>query len=311
MNGSSNQHSVGPHNVSELPSDTQALYTSCLRTLKTTFSDTPPYTLQRLAELILHPQRHYRFIPSYLAALDQLLSVSSSTTDFPMPALHVNANSTFLSNGDTPPSSDSGLSGDESLGGALLTPIPWLKRDSGPAPAPAPEPRSSDPTPDPPHDFDDQLSTHASLRAEGAVTQGELLRQEQQAGVIPVAQTRRAASHSLPEQTPDQDGVTHAHARGPDEIGMEDMGPQDQTGAGRPLDIEGAMGRGRSASPQPTGEMAAGDGNGESQQQDQGLGDGVATKEGHEPEAADGGVNGQAQQIETPEKDDEEMPDAS
>lgn len=51
-----------------------------------------------------------------------------------------------------------------------------------------------------------------SLRAEGGVTQGELLRQEQRAGVVPVSQ-----------QTGSLDGMGEEeevpHARGPDEIG--------------------------------------------------------------------------------------------
>jgi hypothetical protein len=40
------------------------------------------------------------------------------------------------------------------------------------------------------------------------------------------------------------------HARGPEEIGMEDMGPQHPSLSGG-LDIEAAVGRGRSKSPQP------------------------------------------------------------
>ena len=42
----------------------------------------------------------------------------------------------------------------------------------------------------------------------------------------------------------------HPHARGPEEIGMEDMGPQHPSASGG-LDIEAAVGRGRSKSPQP------------------------------------------------------------
>jgi hypothetical protein len=40
------------------------------------------------------------------------------------------------------------------------------------------------------------------------------------------------------------------HARGPEEIGMADMGPQHPSLSGG-LDIEAAVGRGRSKSPQP------------------------------------------------------------
>jgi hypothetical protein len=80
------------------------------------------------------------------------------------------------------------------------------------------------------------------------VTQGELLRQEQRAGVVPVAQLEGLRG--------DSDGMGEEdelpHARGPDEIGMEDMGPQaavstsERTGPGmamQGIDIEAAVGR--------------------------------------------------------------------
>jgi hypothetical protein len=83
---------------------------------------------------------------------------------------------------------------------------------------------------------------------EGGVTQGELLRQEQRAGVVPVSQLEgnRGDSNGLGEEdeTP--------HARGPEEIGMEDMGPQGSGSASQRagpgvamqgIDIEAAVGR--------------------------------------------------------------------
>ena len=88
----------------------------------------------------------------------------------------------------------------------------------------------------------------ASLRAEGGVTQGELLRQEQRAGVVPAAQ--------LAGHRGDTDGLGEEdempHARGPEEIGMEDMGPQSGNSSserGGPtmgmqgIDVEAAVGR--------------------------------------------------------------------
>ncbi len=88
----------------------------------------------------------------------------------------------------------------------------------------------------------------AALRAEGGVTQGELLRQEQKAGVVPATQLRHGVA--------DSDGMGEddemPHARGPEEIGMEDMGPQSSsTGSERKgpgqgmqgIDIEAAIGR--------------------------------------------------------------------
>ncbi|TKA36828.1 hypothetical protein B0A55_13762, partial [Friedmanniomyces simplex] len=123
-----------------------------------------------------------------------------------------------------------------------------------------------------------ESTTEAQLRQQGGVTQGELLRQEQEAGVVPVTQisprrslisgggggggavaavgrepvgTAAAGGGQLqqrdtlmderpPEETP--------HARGPGLIGMEDMGPQQHPlgGGGAELDMEAAVGRSHS-----------------------------------------------------------------
>jgi hypothetical protein len=88
----------------------------------------------------------------------------------------------------------------------------------------------------------------ASLRAEGGVTQGELLRQEQRAGVVPAAQleSHRGNTDGMGEED------ELPHARGPEEIGMEDMGPQaassttQRMGPGmamQGINIEAAVGR--------------------------------------------------------------------
>ena len=91
-------------------------------------------------------------------------------------------------------------------------------------------------------------STEASLRAEGGVTQGELLRQEQRAGVVPVVQL--AATRGDSDGGGEDDEVPHA--RGPQEVGMEDMGPQSAgsaVGGGglhmaiQGIDVEAAVGR--------------------------------------------------------------------
>jgi len=91
-------------------------------------------------------------------------------------------------------------------------------------------------------------STEASLRAEGGVTQGELLRQEQRAGVVPVAQLGGSRGDS--DGTGEDDEMPHA--RGPEEIGMEDMGPQSAGSttergglhmAMQGIDVEAAVGR--------------------------------------------------------------------
>lgn len=86
-------------------------------------------------------------------------------------------------------------------------------------------------------------STEQALRAEGAVTQGELLRQEQQAGVVAnPPRSLRLSEEELGNIDADENGEEKPHARGPDEIGMEDTGPQEKSpGAG--LDMEAAVGR--------------------------------------------------------------------
>jgi hypothetical protein len=88
----------------------------------------------------------------------------------------------------------------------------------------------------------------AALRAEGGVTQGELLRQEQRAGVVPAAQL--AGNRGDTDGLGEEDEIPHA--RGPDEIGMEDTGPQsalntsERAGPGvsmQRIDVEAAVGR--------------------------------------------------------------------
>ena len=302
-----------------LPPDLLSLYTTSTHILEKDFAHSPPYTIQRLAELVLYPKKHYRFLPAYLRALDRIVSVSSPYSDFPLPSLHVAPPGGFLTNGDTSQvngiAERDGLGSDESLGGALLTPIPWLRNTSlasaassgnqgegelhsestetieGPNGAGSIEtvtvtvngvpsatsvahtsPAPTSPTLSEQSDASSSSSsggnTEAQLREQGAVTQGELLRQEQEAGVIPLTQSsprrsliaggavavgREPAMTAGPAAAPDpmdERPEEHPHARGPEEIGMEDMGPQHQSlDAG--LDMEAAVGRGRSKSPQP------------------------------------------------------------
>jgi hypothetical protein len=177
------------------------------------------------------------------------------------------------------------LGSDESLGGALLTPIPWLspirdvqaqrvaqansdrelQRESteivdGPNGAGRIEtvsvvngvmttvyshaPLPSQPSPSA-LAHQTAHSTEQSLRAEGAVTQGELLRQEQQAGVVPVSPRRlRMTEEEMRIMDADEQDEEDEkpHARGPEEIGMEDTGPQERP-SGHGLDMEHAVGR--------------------------------------------------------------------
>ncbi|KAK4539729.1 hypothetical protein LTR36_010382 [Oleoguttula mirabilis] len=307
-----------------LPPDLLSLYQSSTRILEHDFSQSPPYTIQRLAELVLHPKRHYRFLPAYLRALDRIVSVSSPISDFPLPMLQRPVNGGFLTNGDSSQvngiTERESLGSDESLGGALLTPIPWLRTNNtaltgntaanghdgelhsestetieGPNGAGSIETVSvtvngvpsassvahTSPTPASPtlseqsdaSSSSSAESIDAQLRQQGGVTQGELLRQEQEAGLIPVSQAsprrsllsggaaalgRESAMNDVPRDTAAdvlmQDSrppEETPHARGPQEIGMEDMGPQHHSlGAGSGLDLEAAVGRSKSPLPE-------------------------------------------------------------
>lgn len=111
-----------------LPGQLVLLLRSIKSTLRSLFTSKPPHTIQRLAELILYPTVHYRTLPAYLRALDRVVCVTSSADVFPL-QIQASANQP---NGVTNGGGSSGLlfdhapGSDESLGGALLTPIPWL-----------------------------------------------------------------------------------------------------------------------------------------------------------------------------------------
>ncbi len=276
--------------------------------MNTFFKTHPPHTIQRLAELLLTPTQHYRTLPSYLHALDRVVHVTSGAHTFPLPpAIPDPSSLTVLSNGSSlstsgkidplsiswgnPASnpSASSLGSDESLGGALLTPISWLNKSSvggsgthsplegevktestemveGPNGLGGVETVSvsvngvSSTTSPTSTISSDPSSLAASLRAEGGITQGELLRQEQRAGVVPAAQ--------LMGNKGDSDGMGEddelPHARGPEEIGMEDMGPQGGSGTERSgsavsmgvgmqgIDVEAAVGRRLAPAPTST-----------------------------------------------------------
>lgn len=310
-----------PTQPGTLPPDLLSSYQFSTRLLQTSFAHSPPYTVQRLAELVLYPRKHYRFLPAYLRALDRIVSVSSPVSDFPLPTGVTGSNNGVLINGDANHNGAQerdGLGSDESLGGALLTPIPWLRHGNGmgsqgdgelhtegtetiqgpngagsietvsvtvngvPSASSASHTSPNTSTPASPT-LSEQSdastgsstgSTDQALREQGGVTQGELLRQEQEAGVVPVAQAgpRRTlmssgavavgrdalSGENAPEvsvEAMDDRPEEHPHARGPDVIGMEDMGPQQHNIGEQKLDMEAAVGR--SHSPQPATETVA------------------------------------------------------
>ncbi|KAH9823747.1 PPP4R2 [Teratosphaeria destructans] len=324
LNHDQQPHDSIPNAPGTLPPDLLSMYQSCARILEKDFIQSPPYTIQRVAELVLQPKKHYRFLPQYLRALDRVVSVGSPVTDFPLPTQSATTNGSFLVNGDSHNNTITerdGLGSDESLGGALLTPIPWLRSNNNPlagntaagsqegelhsestetieGPNGAgsietvsvtvngisstntaiPQSNSTPASPTLSEQSDASTSSTESISGQqDAVTQGELLRQEQIHGVVPVNQMvpRRALisggavaagrsesttssqvkstgsvqnedteMEEKPEETP--------HARGPEEIGMADMGPQSKALGGRELDMEAAAGRAKS----PPGQQA-------------------------------------------------------
>lgn len=310
-----------------IPQSLLELYSAIRDTLNKSFSKFPPHTIQRLAELIVSPKQHYQFLPSYLRALDRVVCVSSSADIFPLPqaGLPGGTPGTLLNgvgSGASTPSLTS-LGSDESLGGALLTPIPWLKPERAVEERVSPtqaqalnslhgqqsgnsnggnelkseetemvdgpngvgrietvsvvngvlvtqstgngsSPQTSPTRARPAEGAGAAASVEESLREAGAVTQGELIRLEQEAGVVPVSVASRSPqrarmstgatdvegsplsdSEMVDDGEGDDEGKDEApHARGPEEIGAEDVGPgQERLGSPGVLDMERAVGR--------------------------------------------------------------------
>lgn len=230
--------------------------------LNESFHTYPPHTIQRLAELVLRPRQHYKSLPSYLHAVDRVVHVTSGNNIYPLPPAVPDMSTMSLGgpngvmdqgqpqeNGaDTSmawvsTSNGNAIGSDEALGGALLTPIPWLQRRSsgnrdgdggsesgesstlgsdagGPSPlaanqGPAASSRSSSQqssrqfetrtesteTIDGPNGVGSIETVSISVNGippmgsaaqQRVITQGELIRQEQRAGVVPVSQLQRS-----------------------------------------------------------------------------------------------------------------------
>ncbi|KAF1851314.1 uncharacterized protein K460DRAFT_373348 [Cucurbitaria berberidis CBS 394.84] len=257
-----------PSESHTVPQDITTFYASIRNTLSKNFAKHPPHTIQRLAELVLEPKKRYSYLPPYLRALDRVVSVSSPLTIFPIPQA-VLPTAGGLLNGTTSTSAPqtTALGSDESLGGALLTPIPWLQNRGqnelisestemvdGPNGAGRIETVTVGMLAGTSRPESAQIaSSHPdgeTLPSTGPVTQGELLRQEQEAGIVlnnphslNTSPTRTTFGElegggTIIETVEGQEEVPHA--RGPEIIGLEDTGLQKQGGG---LDIEGAIGR--------------------------------------------------------------------
>ncbi|KAH8770945.1 hypothetical protein F5883DRAFT_457311, partial [Diaporthe sp. PMI_573] len=297
-----------------LPPQIVAMIAEINGVLNESFHTYPPHTIQRLAELILRPRQHYRSLPSYLHAVDRVVHVTSGNNIYPLPPAipdmstmslggpngvmdqgqqQENGSDTSMawvstSNGDV-------IGSDEALGGALLTPIPWLQRrssgnrdgDGGSESGEQFETRTeSTETIDGPNGVGrietvsisvNGIPPMGSAAQQRVITQGELIRQEQRAGVVPVSQLQRSGpvvvtsseaatngdgppdaadndtamgegegeqlrdtgSEKSDEEMPDEEEAPHA--RGPDLIGAADMGPQGPTSSSFSLSSGGTM----------------------------------------------------------------------
>ncbi|KAJ5374828.1 Protein phosphatase 4 core regulatory subunit R2 [Penicillium concentricum] len=205
-----------------LPPPLAFLLSAIRSSIKSFFEDKPPHTIQRLAELVLYPTKHYRTLPAYLRAVDRVVSVTSSADIFPFqtPGLtNAQANGLVLPGNSSgvyiAPDFAHGLGSDESLGGALLTPIPWLTNAS----------------------FEgEDTNGDAGILVEG--TEALPTQPEEEPGattLVPSEAEERAATTS-PEPS---DEVPHA--RGPILLGVEDMGLQDGKGVEMRLGTDGAV----------------------------------------------------------------------
>lgn len=318
-----------------MPPQIVAMVAEITGILNESFHTYPPHTIQRLAELVLLPRQHYKSLPSYLHAVDRVVHVTSGSNIYPLPPaipdmspMSLSGPNGVVDQGPLPQENgvdtvlawastsngNGSVGSDEALGGALLTPIPWLQRratgdggsessesstlgsEGGPSPlaqgqGPSSQQRSqpqtgrqfetrteSTETIDGPNGVGsietvvisvNGMSSIGTGQQQRVITQGELIRQEQRAGVVPVSQLQRAgplvvtSSSAAPSATPIAAGEAAAsaggtdskmddaeapqetaserpdeemadeeegpHARGPDIIGAADMGPQNPT----------------------------------------------------------------------------------
>lgn len=244
----------------------QEIWGNVKDTLIESFSTHPPYTIQRLAELILEPRRHHKYLPAYLNALVRVVSVSSSTKVFPLPPVEPTPGGDALVNGDVTSSTIDKLQTDDSMGGALLTPIPWLQNGARSTRGSQGDLISTTPPNVASEDPDVLMTPKEALLEARPMTQGELIRREQELSDPPAptigsapnlgAPIATQASHTSAREIMEDGTTVNAespepegelpHARGPDQIGMEDTGPQEQ-GSGSPIgliDLDAAVGRG-------------------------------------------------------------------
>ncbi|KAJ4290746.1 hypothetical protein N0V88_006495 [Collariella sp. IMI 366227] len=253
-----------------LPKPVADMLNEVLSVLRTNFTQYPPHTIQRLSELVLRPRQHYRNLVPYLHALDRVVHVTSGANTYPLPpALPDVGAMSLLANG---------IGGG---GAASLHHLDGRVRTESTETIEGPNGMGSIETVS--VSVNGIPSTGAAgggvaLLTQRSVTQGELLRQEQRAGLVPLSQIRQQPqpqpqpqpgagdeddpmtepSTTTSEQEKEEEEDEIPHARGPAEIGPADTGPQPASPASyitssigggiQGLNVEAAVGR-RLASP--------------------------------------------------------------
>ena len=167
-----------------------------------------------------------------MRALDRVVSVTSTADVFPFPmqsgAATAQPNGTLNGAQATFSLSDDALGSDEALGGALLTPIPWLNNAS----PPDPEGTGIDEGTISPCIFMFSTLTISLSCAVSIVTTSPTLHNQllsQPADLTPQEHVGTGGS-VLERETPAESTEEVPHARGPSVLGVEDLGLQDGKG---------------------------------------------------------------------------------
>ncbi|SPO02360.1 uncharacterized protein DNG_05033 [Cephalotrichum gorgonifer] len=236
-----------PPQLSEMLSD--------ITTTLSSFPSHPPHTIQRVAELVLEPTRHYRALASYLHALDRVVRVTSSTSAYPLPLPDVSfANGAPADTVSWASTAQNNPGSDEALGGALLTPVPWLPSESSPHQR---ELRTeSTETIEGPNGVGSietvSISVNGMAFARGAA-QAEILRREQASHVSSGSESAEKEGGEEGEGggEEEEEEEEEPHARGPVELGANDLGPtvltinriDENSLHPQEIDLEAAVGR--------------------------------------------------------------------
>ncbi|KAJ6264548.1 hypothetical protein Dda_0695 [Drechslerella dactyloides] len=188
-----------------LPPALKTALADIVQLLRTSFATAPPHTVQRFAELILKPTRHYHTLPKYLRAVNRVVGVTSGMDKFPLPT---SRDGLAVPNA-VPLGSGLVYDHDDGATGATLTPIPWASAREYIA-------NTGVGTVGSPLGEDEVAVLIGEAGASGiGISQGELVRREQKAGVAPVPQLEGGAAEDVLQQ-----------AAGPPELGAADVGPQ-------------------------------------------------------------------------------------